>query len=164
MGKEYLQKKIENIANSLGITKKDVHNIIGWYLFIKQNELKGGRVVQIVGIVDIIPEPVKNPVASTLAFVARDIAKNTSISYNTVVTVLKYYLDEQKEQINKGNTVIYRGLVKVKPIIKDLRIQGVHSSISSKMSEEIQGLEGIQSIRVHTSKQLKNELKNKKVG
>lgn len=163
MAKQLLKEKIENIAKSLNITKKDVQNIIDEYLWYRQRELLEGKIVQIVGIVDIVPEPLSTTTTSTLAFVSRELAKKLVLPYNTVLFVLKYYLDVQYEQITMGNTVIFRGLVKINPIVVDDRISSIHSSISSRMTELARTNHKTESIRVHTSKALKSSLYGVKV-
>lgn len=159
--KQLLSEKIESISNSLAVSKKDIKLIVNSFLVYKQLEVLYGREVKISDIVEIIPDPIRDNTITTLAYVAKEISIIHSIPYNTVKTIIDYYIEIQIEQLKAGKPIDFRGLVKIHPNLENSKIKSVHSSISTVITNSIIEEKKLRGARVHTSKSLKMMLYNR---
>lgn len=155
--KQMLSEKILRLHNTLGSDKTCIYSILYSFISYKQYELVNGKEIRIGDLVNIVPEPLYDSGISTLAYVAREIAKTGRYPYNTVYTVLSSYIELQTEQVKSGRPVDFRGIVKIHPKIRDGKIIAIHSSISSVLTNMVRESR-IQSVRVHTTKNIKREV------
>lgn len=156
--KTQLGVRVYAIAKQYGIEYTMVHNIITEYIEYCKAELLSGRVVDFVGLVSIIPDTILSDYKSTMAYECSFVAKDLSLPQHTVYVVIRAYLDDLLDDISKCKTASIRGIVNIHPIQKDGKLTNIHSAISSSFKDNILKDSPITSVRVHTSKLLKQRL------
>lgn len=155
--KQLLSEKIFILLNETNLPKKSVKDIIKRYLSYRKMEILEGREVLFKGIVSVVPTPSVDG-ASTIGSVAKLISLDLGIAYNTVFSVINRFMDIQYEQLSMGRPVDFKGIVRIKPIIKDGVISSIHSVTSSSLREDANYIGCVQSVRVYTAKSLKQNI------
>ena len=147
--KTMLGIRVYNFANQYGIQKSTVHTIINSYIdYCKELLLKGIK-VDFLGLCSLVPDYKVDSFNRTLAYDCK-----------VLFVVINEYLMSIKDEVLSGKPASIRGIVTLKPIYVEDTLTKVHSSISlsfKKLIEERNTL--VSSIRVHTSKILKFEVK-----
>lgn len=160
--KQLLSEKICILLNETNLPKKHVKEIINRFLAYRKYEILEGKEVLFKGIVNIVPTPSVDG-ASTIGVIAKSIACDLGIAYNTVFSVINRFMDIQYEQLSKGRPIDFKGIVRIKPIVKDGVISTVHSVASSSLREDALYEKDINSVRVYTSKSLRQNIIGNKV-
>lgn len=160
--KQLLSEKICILLSETNLPRKTVKDIISRYLAYRKLEILEGKEVLFKGIVSIVPTPSIDG-ASTIGMVAKTIAIDLGVAYNTVFSVINRFMDIQFEQLSMGRPVDFKGIVRIKPIVEDGVITTIHSVASSSLKEDISYTEGVESVRVYTSKSLRQNIIGNKV-
>lgn len=159
-----LYNRVYNIANKYNITQVTVHEIINSYInYCKERTLKG-NVVQIYGLVTLIPDTVLSSYKTTLAYDCKILADKIGLPSNTVYHIIKEYLESIKTELQEGNNVEMRGLVSFHIAQKPSGENVVHSAISTTFRTDVfkyvvKYNTPVNSVRVHTHKMLKDNMK-----
>ena len=158
--KTMLGIRVYNFANQYGIQKSTVHTIINSYIdYCKELLLKGIK-VDFLGLCSLVPDYKVDSFNRTLAYDCKILSDILGLPTHTVFVVINEYLMSIKDEVLSGKPASIRGIVTLKPIYVEDTLTKVHSSISlslKKLIEERNTL--VSSIRVHTSKILKFEVK-----
>ena len=149
--------KVENLAKQFNIPKSMVRDIISEYVAYCKKLIKHGIRVDFVGLVAIEPSTEQGTYSITNAYICHKIADALSLTLNTVQTVVQTYLDGIVEEIMNERCAEIRGLVTIK-VLDDV----VHSYISSTLKDDLNP--NVESVRVHTSRFLRQKLKLSKGG
>lgn len=156
--KTQLGVRVYALAKQYNIEYKMVHTIITNYLEYCKSELLSGRVVDFVGLVSVIPDVIVSDYKSTMAYECSFVAKALSLPQHTVYVIVRAYLDDLLDDIVSCKTASIRGIVNIHPIQKDGKLTNIHSAISTSFKSNISEDSVITSVRVHTSKLLKQRL------
>ena len=156
MEKTYLFRRVYALTDKYNIQYTTIHSIINMYIEYCKEELFRGRVVNITGLVSIVPDVITDYRRTTLAYEARVLARKLSLPPNTVYAVLQGYIDSLIEEVLSGKTVELRSLVSLHPVIEDGVVARVHSAISVPLKEKLETKDTVvTSFRAHTLKSLK---------
>lgn len=156
--KTQLGVRVYAIAKQYSIECTMVHRIITEYIEYCKLELLSGKVVDFVGLVSVVPDVVTSDYRSTMAYECSFVADRLSLPQHTVYIVIRAYLDDLLDDIFMCKTASIRGIVNIHPIQKDGKLTNIHSAISSSFKNNILKDSAITSVRVHTSKLLKQRL------
>ena len=159
MEKTILGCRVYAIAEKYNITQLMVHSIIEKYIEYCRNLLLNGVVVNIFGIVDIVPDKVLISYNTTLAYECKGIADSLGLPHHTVYVIIKEYLDSLRDDILSGKPAELRGLVTIHPLYENGELIRIHSAISLSKKKLIKNSKTqIKSARVHTCKSLKTDI------
>lgn len=159
MDKTILGCRVYAIAEKYNITQVTVHAIVNGYADYCKELLLSGAIVNILGIVDIVPDVVLTEYNTTLAYDCKYIADKLGLPHHTVYVIIKEYLDSLREDILNGKTAEIRGIVTIHPLYEDGQLLRIHSAISLSIKKLIQNSNtNIKSARVHTNKMLKDDI------
>lgn len=159
MDKMILGCRVYAIAEKYNITQVTVHSIINNYFSYCKDLLLSGAVVNIVGLVSIVPDVILVEYNTTLAYECKGIANKLGLPQHTVYVIIKEYLDSVREDILNGKSAELRGIVTLHPLYENGKLVKVHSAISLSIKKLIATSNTrIKSARVHTSKMLKSDI------
>lgn len=156
-----LKVQVTNIADQFAITQDAVHSVIDCYLRYCRDKLMAGRLVDLFGLVKIVPDYITPSSSVTLAYECKKIASVLGLPQVTVYSIIDNYLNTAVSNVLNGTVVEIRSLVTIKPL-KDSNgnLVKVHSSISQALRRQLQTVETpVTGFRVHTYKSLRNSVK-----
>ena len=156
-----ISERVQILAERFHITQNVVHKVINAYLSYCKEVLINGRQLEYFGLVSLIPDKVNDTFITTLAYDCSIIADDIKLPQYTVYTIVNEYLQSLREDVLEGRDAEIRGLVVLKPIYnEDNVVIGVHANTSTMLKQYIEENETeITSVRAHTHKFLKNDLK-----
>lgn len=160
-----LSCRVYRIAERYNVEQTKTHLIINSYIDYCKETLLNGHVIDFLGLVSVIPDKCSDRVRVTTAYECKTISDSIGLPWYTVFSIVDEYLDSLKEDLLNGIDIEIRGLLNMHPIRnEDGEITGIHSAISSQIRDRIRaGGTYVDSVRVHTHKLLKYNLK-KRVG
>lgn len=159
MEKLILGCRVYRIADKYNITQVAVHSIIGRYIEYCRGLLVKGVVVNVFGLVDIVPDKILLSYNTTLAYECRGIADSLGLPSHTVYIIIKEYLDSLREDVLNGKPAELRGLVTIHPLYENGRLIRIHSAISLSIKKLLRNSNtSVESVRVHTCKALKHDI------
>ncbi|MGF2714962.1 hypothetical protein ACQUY5_22225 [Bacillus cereus] len=104
----------EVISEQLNIPFVTVKTVIKNYRYILSEELHLGMEVRLGYILKLVPDVVTNNYLATTGYEASVISDNTSIPYNTVLSIITSYLDMIIDTLAKGKDFNVVGVVTLK--------------------------------------------------
>lgn len=153
--------RVYNIAEKYDVNKVLVHEIISEYISFTKSTLLNGERIDFIGLLYIEPDITVKKYKSTLGYTCKLISDDLGLPTNTVYIIVKEYLLSLKEGLFQGKTAEIRGIVTIHPLMTDDKITNIHSAISTSIRRYINENDCvINSVRVHTYKSLKEEIKN----
>lgn len=144
-----------NISHELNIQKTVVNEVITEYIKYCKELLANGEPVDFYGLVSITPEVVNTNYYKTNAYICRVVASRLALTYYTVYNIISLYFRDSIEGLKKGQVVEIRSLVTIKPLMSNGIVTNIHSHLSQTLKNNI----GVSELRVHTSKILKEMIK-----
>lgn len=161
MHKRSLGTRIWIIADKYNIEQRQVHRIIKSYIGYCKKLLIEGNEVTISCLVTLKPDFVVSEYKTTLAYQCKAVSCIVGLSYHTVYSVVKEYLDFLKDDILKGNSVDIWGIVSLHPLMSDGVVVKIHSSISKVIKRDLLEKNGdVSCVRAHTHKLLRHSIKS----
>ena len=161
MYKRSLGTRVWIIADKYGIEQTKVHSIITSYISFCRDLLLSGNEVTFFNLVTMTPDYIVSDYRTTFAYQCKMVSESSGVSYYTVYSIVREYLDFLQEDIMSGNSVDIRGIVSLHPLCKDGVVVKVHSSISTSIKRDLSILNGdVSSIRAHTHNMLKHAIKS----
>lgn len=158
---EYVEKKLSmysrrwRLAEKFNLEKTKVRTIIDTYIEMCREDLLSGHIVQIFGLVKLVPDNAVDDFVATTAWYSKRLAKDTSIPYNTILCVLKKYQEDMRDELLSGKNVTIPRLASLFALQKGDGYV-VHSRISETIHQEIsQGSRDVTGVRAHSSKLLR---------
>lgn len=152
------------LAEEYNIPKVTVHKIILGYIDYCKSMLLRGEVVDIFGIVTIVPDVITSQYNTTLAYECEKIADILGLPQHTVFIIVRAFLEDSIQSILDGKVVEFRSLVTVKPIMEGNVFTKVHSSISQLLKYKFNSEDSkITGVRVHTYKSLRDKMESRKL-
>lgn len=136
--KMLLNDQVKILSTRLNVPSTTVKMIIDHYSSLLKEEIQLGMEVRVGSVLRFVPtNGVTNSYMCTTGYEATVIAKNTSVPYVTVLTILTSYLDLIEESIKelKGFDIV--GLVNIKSKLDDSGKIKVSSSTSRTLMEKL---------------------------
>ena len=161
--KIYLGTRVYNIANQYDISSTIVHRIIKEYIEYSKNLLLHGERIDFLGLLYIEPDVKFKKYNTTLGYICKQVSNKLQLPSHTVYVIIKEYLLSLKEGLFEGKTAEIRGIVTIHPIVIDGKITKIHSAISLSIKKYLEDNKNntiIHSARVHTYKNLREEISN----
>lgn len=144
------------IADELNIEQTKVKLIIDRYVSLCREDLLNGHVVQIFGLVTLVPNVRVDDFVATTAWYSKVISRMETIPYYTVLQTIKWYIDSMQRTLLKGKDVTIPRLVGLYSLRTVNNTYKVRSQISETVSKEISmGCRCVTAVRVHTNKLFK---------
>lgn len=159
MEKTGIFERTDGVAKRYDIEKTKVKLIIKEFSRYCIHRLSYGEVVEIRGLVTFKPDNIFYR-STTIAYKCMGVSKMTGISYYTVYSVVREYIDSLIGDLTNGNPVEIRGMVSLSPMMYDGEFTGrVYARISPVIkSKLIPDVTGVSGVRVSTHKLLKRRL------
>ena len=160
MGSELRKLSLESrrwrIADELNIEQCKVKAIIDRYIELCRENLLNGHVVQIFGLVTLVPDIKVDNFIATTAWYSKQISRLESVPFYTALQTVKGYLESMQETLLEGKDVTIPRLVGIYSLQTVDNTYKVRSQISDTISKEIlDGCRCVTSVRVHTNKLFK---------
>lgn len=162
MERTYIYSQTYNIASKHGLDRSKVTEIVSLYLEYTRNKLMTGNAIDFLDILSVVPDKTYTAYKSTLAYDCMILANKIGIPYITFYTIIRGYLEDIKNNLFDNKVVNIRGIVTLQPIRKNGKLVSVYSNISQSISQALPN-QYISSVRVHTSKLLRKEIKDKDI-
>lgn len=163
MLKYSISERVLMLSERFNITQNVVHKVINAYLTYCREALLQGKQLKYFGLVTLVPDKVTDTFITTLAYDCSLIAEEIKLPQYTVYTIVNEYLQSLREDVLMGRDAEIRGLVVLKPIYNEYDIViGVHANTSTMLKQYIEESDSeITSVRAHTHKFLKNDIKRR---
>lgn len=158
MHKRSFGTRVWIIADKYNIEQKQVSKIINSYVYYCRELLLSGYEVTFLDLVTMTPNYLVSDERVTLAYQCKETSKMCGVSYHTVFSVVKEYLEFLKDDLLSGKAVDIRGIVTLHPLCIESggSIEKVHSSISLSIKRDLAYRNAyVTSVRAHTHKLLK---------
>ena len=157
-GKIVLSQKVQNIAESLDLSKDMVRNILLNYIAYCRTMLIHGKRIEFLDMLYMCPDILFDDYRTTLAYECKHVADELHLPQHTVYVVVKAYLEDLEADLIAGRPIELRGLVAIKPVKKD-NSYTIHSVTSPMVKKEIQDRQTVvQNVRCFTQKALKTKM------
>lgn len=154
--------RVFNIAEQYNLEMTKVHSIITSYIDYCKRLAMNGYKVDILHLVSLVPDVIKNKYAVTLAYECKVIADMIALPQHTVYVIIKEYINSLRDDVLSGRPIEVRGLFSMYPTCDENgKVILIHSAISSQVKEHLKRCNtDVSSIRVHTHKLLKYSIKS----
>lgn len=160
-GRTALLTRVHDVANELNIEKTLVDRVVKAYLNFCKNELRCGHRVNFFDIAQVVPDVEYVDYNTTFAYKCSVVAEAYAVPYNTVVTIVRGYLDTVRDDIFSGRPANIYGIMTLTPLRENGVVTRVHSSISQSLQQDL--LNFGNHARVYTNKRFKRRVKEARI-
>lgn len=159
--KESFNKKIFDLSQQYNIPYALVYRIISSYITNCKALLVSGYIVQIFGMITVVPSEVVSDEVHTLAYQCRQISKEQSYPYITTITLIRGYLDGIRNDLFAGRPSGIKGFIQLKPLLHSDGSVTLYGSTAAALKTYLKSVRGQEfSARAFTFKFLRSEVAN----
>ena len=157
--KESFNKKIYDLSKQFNIPYALVHRIISSYISNCKDLLASGYIVQIFGMITIVPSEIVSDEVHTLAYQCRGIAKEQGHPYVTTLTIVTEYLNSIRRDLFEGRPSGIKGFIHLKPTLHSDGTVTLYGSTAVALKTYLKSIRGYGfSARAFTFKLLRNQV------
>lgn len=112
----YKEEQIDAVSSKLNLPRTTVKSIIELYVDTLGDDILSGKTVKVFNICYLrVKSELGNEERKTLAYISTEIGKKLSVGGVTVLRVLEFFEDQIVEELQSGNGVTIRGLIRIQP-------------------------------------------------